>query len=501
LIRSQLKTRSAEFRANAERMQALVSDLREKIATVTQGGDAAARDKHTARGKMLPRERVNRLIDPGSPFLEIGQLTAADLYEGVPPGATIITGVGQVCGRACMLIVNDATVKGGTMFGMTTKRHVRAQLFAWQHRLPCITMVQSGGAFLPDLENIFPDEGQGGSVMYNQVKMSSEGIAQIALVFGPSTAGGAYIPALCDEVVIIRNRGAMFLGSPQLVFAATGEVVDIEPLGGAEMHSRLSGVTDHLAEDDAHALQITRQIVAHLGEPSRLRWTRAATEAPACDPQELPGLVRLGAERDGEAGVDCREIIARLVDVSRFQEYKQLHGETLVCGFARIEGFEIGILANNGELTAQAGAKGAHFIELCCQRDIPLLFLVDSPGFANSDQPDQRGIGKHGAKLFNAVANADVPKFTLIIGHAFGAACYAMCGRAFKPNALMMWPNARAAASRDAGDDVAGALNWARHLWCDMIIEPTETRPVLAQLLDVAGRTPAKPTEFAVFRM
>jgi 3-methylcrotonyl-CoA carboxylase beta subunit len=289
----------------------------------------------------------------------------------------------------------------------------------------------------------------------------------------------------------------MFLGSPQLVFAATGEVVDIEPLGGAEMHSRLSGVTDHMAEDDAHALKITREIVAHLGEPPRLRWTPAPVEAPTYDPQQLIGLARIG-DKDS---VDCREIIARLVDASRFQEFKQLHGETLVCGFARIEGFEVGILANNGELTAQASAKGAHFIELCGQRDIPLLFLVDSPGFANSDQADQRGVGKHGAKLLNAVANADVPKITLIVGRTYGAAYYAMCGRAFKPNALLMWPNARAAATPDATDDTAGALNWARHLWCDMVIEPTETRPVVAQLLDVAGRTPARPTEYAVFRM
>ncbi|MES2227312.1 MAG: carboxyl transferase domain-containing protein [Pseudomonadota bacterium] len=496
-IQSELATTDAAFQRQHDTYRTLMTGLQARRDEATLGGSEKARKLHQSRGQMLPRERITALLDPGSPFLEIGHLAGADLYEGVPPGATMITGVGQVCGRACMLIVNDATVKGGTMFGMTTKRHTRAQLFAWQHRLPCITMVQSGGGFLPDLENIFPDEGQAGSIMYNQVKMSSEGIAQIALVHGPSTAGGAYIPALCDEVVIIRNQGAMFLGSPQLVFAATGEVVDIEPLGGAEMHSRLSGVTDHMAEDDAHALKITREIVAHLGEPPRLRWTPAPVEPPKYDPQELTGLARIG----DQPGVDCREIIARLVDGSRFQEFKQLHGETLVCGFARIEGFEIGILANNGELTAQAGAKGAHFIELCCQRDIPLLFLVDSPGFANSDLPDQRGVGKHGAKLFNAVANADVPKFTLIIGHAYGAACYAMCGRAFKPNALMMWPNARAAASRDAGDDVAGALNWARHLWCDMIIEPTETRPVLAQLLDVAGRTPAKPTEFAVFRM
>jgi 3-methylcrotonyl-CoA carboxylase beta subunit len=496
-IPSAITTDSVDFQRQRDTFLSLRSTLQARRDEATLGGNEKSRKLHKSRGQMLPRERITALLDPGSPFLEIGHLAGADLYDGVPPGATIITGVGQVSGRACMLIVNDATVKGGTMFGMTTKRHTRAQLFAWQHRLPCITMVQSGGGFLPDLANIFPDDGQAGSIMYNQVKMSAEGIAQIALVHGPSTAGGAYIPALCDEVVIIRNQGAMFLGSPQLVFAATGEVIDIEPLGGAEMHSRVSGVTDHLAGDDAHALQITRQIVAHLGEPPRLRWTRAAVEAPQHDPQELLGLARIG----DQPGVDCREIIARLADGSRFHEFKQLHGETLVCGFARIEGFEVGILAGNGALTSQASAKGAHFIELCCQRDIALLFLVDSPGFADSDQADQRGIGKHGAKLLNAVANADVPKFTLIVGRAYGAAYHALCGRAFKPNALLMWPNARAAASRDAADEVAGALNWARQLWCDMVIDPTETRHVLAQLLDIAGRTPAKVSEFAVFRM
>jgi 3-methylcrotonyl-CoA carboxylase beta subunit len=396
-----------------------------------------------------------------------------------------------------MLIVNDATVKGGTMFGMTTKRHTRAQLFAWQHRLPCITMVQSGGGFLPDLANIFPDEGQAGSIMYNQVKMSAEGIAQIALVHGPSTAGGAYIPALCDEVVIIRNQGAMFLGSPQLVFAATGEVIDIEPLGGAEMHSRVSGVTDHIADDDAHALEITRRIVEHLGEPPRLRWSRAETQAPLHDPRELVGLAGVGALR----GADCREIVARLVDGSRLQEFKQLHGETLVCGFAHIEGFEVGIVAGNGELTAEAGAKGAHFIELCGQRDIPLVFLVDTPGFAASDRAGQQTVGKHGAKLLNAAANADVPKFTVITGRAHGAAYYALCGRSFKPNALLMWPGALASASPDAPEAEAGALNWARQLWCDLVVEPDETRAVLAQLLDVAGRNPARPTDYGVFRM
>ncbi|HRH89081.1 MAG TPA: carboxyl transferase domain-containing protein, partial [Rubrivivax sp.] len=456
-----------------------------------------ARKLHKSRGQMLPRERIEALLDPGSPFFEIGQLAGADMYDGVPPGATMITGVGKVSGRWCMLIVNDATVKGGTMFGMTTKRHTRAQLFAWQHRLPCITMVQSGGAFLPDLANIFPDDGQGGSVMYNQVKMSAEGIAQIALVHGPSTAGGAYVPALCDEVVIIRNRGAMFLGSPQLVFAATGEVADVESLGGAEMHSRLSGVTDHLADDDAHALAITRRIVEHLGEPPRLRWTRAEPELPQRDPRELAGLARAG-EVDG---ADCREIVARLVDGSRLQEFKQLHDETLVCGFARIEGFEVGIVAGNGELTAQAGAKGAHFIELCGQRDIPLVFLIDSPGFAASDQPGQQTVGKHGAKLLNAAANADVPKFSIITGRAHGAAYHALCGRGFKPNALLMWPGARASAAAGAPEEEAGALNWARQLWCDAIVEPEQTRAALAQLLDVAGRCPAVPTAYGAFRM
>ena len=501
LIRSWINAHTLAFQRRGNACLLLMAAFRARREEASLGGNEKARKLHSSRGQLLPRDRITALLDCGSPFLEIGQLTAADMYDGVPPGATLITGIGQVSGRTCMLIVNDPTVKGGTMFGMTTKRHVRAQMFAWQHRLPCITMVQSGGAFLPDLANIFPDEGQGGSVMYNQVKMSSEGIAQIGLVFGPSTAGGAYIPALCDEIVIVRNRGAMFLGSPQLVFAATGEVVDVEPLGGAEMHCRVSGVTDHLAEDDADALQITRQIVAHLGEPPRLRWTRAAAEPPRYSPQDLPGLVRIGGEPAHADGVDCREILARLVDGSALQEFKQLHGDTLVCGFARIEGFEIGILANNGVLTSQAGAKGAHFIQLCCQRDVPLLFLVDSPGFADSDQAGQGGVGKHGAKLLNAVANADVPKITLIVGQAHGAAYYAMCGRAFKPNALLMWPNARAAASADADDDVAGALNWARQLWCDMVVEPAETRPVLAQLLDVAGRTPARPTDYAAFRM
>ena len=470
--------------------------LRARRAEASAGGNERARRLHQSRGQMLPRERIAALLDPGSPFFEIGQLTAADLYDGVPPGATLITGVGRVAGRDCMLIVNDPTVKGGTMFGMTTKRHVRAQMFAWQHRLPCITMVQSGGASpARPGQLIFPDDGQGGSVMYNQVKMSSEGIAQIALVFGPSTAGGAYIPALRraghraqpgghvprqPAIGVRRHRGSDRLGGP-------GRRADaLQP----------RGVADHLAEDDAHALAITRSLVRHLGEPAPLRWTRAAAEDPLYPASELRGLVR---QARGDAAVDGREILARLVDGSRFQEFKPLHGETLRCAFARIEGFEVGIVAGHGALSAQAAAKGAHFVELCVQRDIPLVFLVDSPGFAGSDEPGQGGIGRHGAKLLNAVANADVPKFSVIVGQAFGAAYQALCGRAFKPNALLMWPNARAAASPAAHDDEACALNWARHLWCDAVVEPEHTRGVLAQLLDVAGRAP--PAGAGVFRM
>jgi 3-methylcrotonyl-CoA carboxylase beta subunit len=490
-------TAGAAFDGRCAAFDGMAAALQIRRDEASAGGNERARKLHQSRGQMLPRERIAALLDPGAPFFEIGQLTAADMYDGVPPGATLITGVGHVEGRACMLIVNDPTVKGGTMFGMTTKRHVRAQMFAWQHRLPCITMVQSGGAFLPDLANIFPDDGQGGSVMYNQVKMSSEGIAQIALVFGPSTAGGAYIPALCDELVIVRNQGAMFLGSPQLVYAATGEVIDSEALGGALMHSSASGVADHLAEDDADALAITRRIVHHLGEPSPLRWTRADAQAPMYPAAELRGLARL----PGQGAADGREIIARLVDGSRFQEFKPLHGETLLCAFARIEGFEVGIVMGQDALTAQAGAKGAHFVQLCGRRDIPLVFLVDSLGFAASDEASQGGIGRHGAKLLNAVANADVPKLTLIVGQAHGAAYHALCGRAFRPNALLMWPNARAAASPDAPDDEANPLNWARHLWCDAVVEPEQTRSVLAQLLDIAGCTPAQPSAYGAFRM
>ena len=533
VIASKIKTQSSEFAANSRHMQTQVDDLRDKIAAIREGGGAASAQRHIERGKLLPRQRIDALLDPGSPFFEFGHLAGEGMYEGVPPGATIITGVGQVCGRSCMLIANDATVKGGTLFGMTTKKHTRAQLFAWQHRLPCITLVQSGGGFLPDIANIFPDEGQAGSIMYNQVKMSAENIAQIAVVHGPSTAGGAYIPALCDEVVIVRNQGAMFLGSPQLVFAATGETIEVEPLGGAEMHSRISGVTDHIAENDSHALAIVRNIVANLGEPPRLRWTVEQGEPPCHAIEEIYGIV--SANR--RIPTDNREIVARLIDGSRFQEFKHLHGETMMCGFARINGFEIGILANNGVLFSESAIKGAHFIQLCCKRDIPLLFLVDVSGFMVGSAVERQGIAKHGAKFMTAMACADVPKYTIITGGSYAAAYFAMLGRAFKPNATLMWPSAHAALMgpeqaattlamvrdnihrregtswtdeqreefkqpiRRDFEAFADPYNFARNLWCDMVIDPVETRDVMALLLDIAGRTPAKKTKFGVFRM
>lgn len=532
-LKSSIVTGSEEFQRNRAHYLARIADLHRRRAETNQGGSDKARALHKSRGQLLPRERIAALIDPGSPFLDFGHLAGEGMYEGVPPGGTIVTGVGQVCGRSCMLIVNDATVKGGTMFGITTKKHTRAQLFAWQHRLPCITMVQSGGGFLPDLANIFPDEGQAGSIMYNQVKMSAENIAQIAIVHGPSTAGGAYIPALCDEVVIVRNQGAMFLGSPQLVFAATGEVIDIEPLGGAEMHSRVSGVTDHIAENDSHALAITRNIVANLGEAPRLRWTLQPPRPPLHAVEEIYGIV----SSDKRLPTDNREIVARLVDGSQFQEFKHLHGETMMCGFARIGGFEIGILANNGVLFSESAIKGAHFIELCCQRDIPLMFLVDVSGFMVGSAVERQGIAKHGAKFLTAMACADVPKYTVITGGSYAAAYFAMLGRAFKPNATLMWPSAHAALmgpdqaattlamvrdnihQRDGTswteeereafrapirknfEAFADPYNFARNLWCDMVIDPVETRPAIALLLDLAGRVPAKKTRFGVFRM
>ncbi|GMV54359.1 MAG: acetyl-CoA carboxylase subunit beta [Betaproteobacteria bacterium] len=533
VMKSLLNRNSEEFRRNEAAYLAKIADLHARRAAANVGGPDKARRLHKERGQLLPRERVAALLDPGSPFLEFCHLAGEGMYEDVPTGGSIITGVGLVSGRPCMIIVNDATVKGGTYFGITCKKHVRAQRFAWQHRLPCITMVQSGGAFLPDQPNIFPDDGQFGSIFYNQIRMSSEGIAQIATVHGPSTAGGAYIPALCDETVIIRNQGAMFLGGPQLVYAATKEEVDVETLGGGEMHSRISGVTDHLAENDSHAIAITREIVANLGDIARQRWDVLPMREPVYDPREIYGIV----SHDTKFPTDNREILARLVDGSDFREFKQLYGDTIICGWGRIKGFEIGILLNSGVLFSESAVKAAHFIDMCCKRDIPLLFMADVSGFMVGRDAEEGGIAKHGAKMITAMTCADVPKYTLIIGGSYGAGYLAMCGRAFKPNAMMMWPTGRAAIMgpeqaantlamvkddihkregtswtneereaykapvRKTFEDFANAYNFARNTWCDMVIDPLETRDVMAMLLELAGRTPAKTSKFGVFRM
>lgn len=533
LMKSEVSAATEEFRRNKAAYAERIVDLHAKRAAALAGGPERAKRLHKERKQLLPRERIAAVLDPGSPFLELCQLAGEGMFEGVPPGACIITGVGLVAGRPCMLIVNDATVKGGTYYGITCKKHVRAQRFARQHRLPCITMVQSGGANLPDQPHIFPDEGQLGSVFFNQVRMSSEGIAQIATVHGPSTAGGAYIPALCDEVVIVRNQGAMFLGGPQLVYAATREEIDVETLGGGDMHSRISGVTDHLAESDSHALAITRDIVANLGEIPAQRWNVASPQEPMLDPNDIYGII----SADRRIPTNNREIIARLVDGSEFHEFKPLYGETLITGFGRIRGFEIGIICNNGVLFPECALKATHFIDLCCKRKIPLLFMADVPGFMVGRDAERAGIAKHGAKMITAMASADVPKYTLTIGNSYGAGYLAMCGRPFIPNAMLMWPHARSAIMgpdqaadtlamvkdeihkregtswtdeereayrapvRKTFEDFANAYNFARHTWCDMVIDPLETRNVMALLLDLAGRVPQRDTQFGVFRM
>lgn len=532
VVSSRVSTADDEFQLNRAAYEALIDRLHERRRRALEGGPPKAREKHLARNKILPRHRVELLLDPGSPFLELGMLAGEGLYEGVPPGGSIITGIGLVAGQPCMIIANDATVKGGTYYGMTCKKHVRAQHIAWQHRLPCITLVDSGGAFLPDMANIFPDAGQFGSIFNNQVRMSAEGIAQIAVVMGPCTAGGAYIPALCDQVVIVKEQGYMYLGGPELTFAATGERVDNEALGGALMHCSVSGVTDHIAEDDRHALAITREIVRDLSEPAQPRWTREPTVPPRYDPREIYGLI----SRDPKISTDTREIIARLVDDSRFREFKPLYGDTLLTGFARIHGHQIGILANQGVLFAESAMKAAHFIDLCCQRDIPLLFLADVTGFMVGRAAEQGGIAKAGAKMITAMASANVPKYTIMTGASYGAGYLAMCGRPFNPTAMFAWPNGRAAIMgpeqaatvmalvrqqalksegrdwtpeeqeafkapvRKVYEDFQPADNFSSNLWVDGIIDPVETRDTMGLLLDLAARTAAKPTPFGVFR-
>lgn len=522
-----------EHAHNAAAYQDLLADLSHRRASARAGGGDAPMAQHRKRGKLFVRDRIDALLDPGSPFLELADLAGADMHEGVPPGASMVTGIGQVSGRLCMIIANDATVKGGTYFGITCKKHVRAQQIAWAHRLPCITLVDSGGAFLPDQAKIFPDEGQFGSIFYQQVRMSGEGIAQIAVVMGACTAGGAYIPALCDELVIVRGQGFMYLGGPQLTQAATGEEVDAETLGGAQMHSATSGVADHLAEDDAHALAITRRLVSRLDDWPDRRWKLAPPKPPKLDEQEIYGFIT----RDARHPSNNREIVLRLVDDSAFDEFKPLYGDTLMCGFARINGFPVGILANRGVLFTESALKATHFIDLCCKRDTPLLFLADVTGFMVGREAEQGGIAKAGAKFITAMASANVPKYTIITGGSYGAGNLAMCGRAFKPHAMFMWPNGRAAIMgpeqaattlalvreqilqrkgqswttdereafkqpiRDEYERFANAYNYASNLWVDGVLDPLETRTALTILLDAASRTPKPATQFGVFRM
>ena len=510
-----------------------LANLADRRAAAREGGGDKAQALHRSRGKLTVRERIDALLDPGSPFLELADLAGAGLHEGVPPGASMVTGIGAVSGRLVMVIANDATVKGVTYFGITCKKHVRALTIAWMHRLPCITLVDSGGAFLPDQARIFPDEGQFGSIFHHQVRMSAEGIAQIAVVMGACTAGGAYIPALADELVIVRGQGFMYLGGPQLTQAATGETVDPETLGGAQMHSATSGVADHLAEDDAHALAIARRLVARLEDWPARRWQLTPPAPPRLDEREIYRHL----SRDARHPSDNREVLLRLVDGSEFDEFKPLYGDTLMCGFARINGFPVGVLANRGVLFSESALKAAHFIDLCCKRDVPLLFLADVTGFMVGREAEQGGIAKAGAKFITAMASANVPKYTVITGGSYGAGYLAMCGRAFRPHAMFMWPNGRAAIMgpeqaattlalvreqilqrsgqtwsdaereafkqpiRDEYERFADAYNFAANLWVDGVIDPLETRAALTLLLEAASRTPRQDTRFGVFRM
>jgi acetyl-CoA carboxylase carboxyltransferase component len=511
--------RSAEvYAANRARMEELVAELRERTGRVAAGGGEAAVEKHRARGKLLARERIERLLDPGTSFLELNALAAWDLYGGDAPAAGIVSGIGVVEGVECVVVANDATVKGGTYYPLTVKKHLRAQEVAEQNALPCIYLVDSGGAFLPMQDEVFPDRDHFGRIFFNQARMSAQGIPQIALVMGSCTAGGAYVPAMSDETVIVRGTGTIFLGGPPLVKAATGEEVSAEELGGADVHSRVSGVTDHYAVSDEHALALARSIVRNLNrrkpDPP---WEVPPPEEPLYDPSELYGIV----PEDYARGYDVREVIARLVDGSRLHEFKALYGETLVCGFARIEGFPVGILANNGVLFSESALKGAHFIQLACKRRIPLVFLQNITGFMVGKEYEAGGIAKDGAKMVTAVACAEVPKFTVVIGGSFGAGNYGMCGRAYSPRQLWMWPNARISVM--GGEQAATVLSTVgradpdeirakyeregnpyhstARLWDDGIIDPLDTRKVLALGISAALNAPIPATTFGVFRM
>jgi acetyl-CoA carboxylase carboxyltransferase component len=518
VLTSQVERESEEFSRRHRRMEDLVAELRERTAAIARGGGEKATERHRSRGKLTARERIDRLVDPGAAFLELNALAAWELYDGEAPAAGIVTGIGIVEGRECVIVANDATVKGGSYFPLTVKKHLRAQEVAEQNHLPCLYLVDSGGAFLPLQDEVFPDRDHFGRIFFNQAQMSAKGIPQIAVVMGSCTAGGAYVPAMSDETVIVRGTGTIFIGGPPLVKAATGQDVTAEELGGADVHTRKSGVADHYAMSDEHALALARQIVRNLhGRKPDPPWARAQPEPPASDPSELYGLV----PEDFRHQTDARELIARIVDGSRFDEFKALYGETLVTGFAHIEGYPVAILANNGVLFAESSQKGAHFIELATKRRIPLVFLQNITGFMVGQEYEAGGIARDGAKLVMAVANARVPKFTVIVGGSFGAGNYAMCGRAYEPRQLWMWPNARISVM--GGEQAATVLSMVgdtdpdeirakyeregspyystARLWDDGIIDPLDTRRVLALGLSSALNAPIRDTTFGIFRM
>ena len=538
ILETQLNARSAEFQANAAALRAVVDDLKLKLAQTALGGGDAARAKHTARGKLLPRDRVQMLLDPGTPFLELSPMAAMGMYpdrdgSDSAPCAGVVTGIGRVSGVDCMIVCNDATVKGGTYYPMTVKKHLRAQEIAQQNNLPCIYLVDSGGANLPNQDDVFPDRDHFGRIFFNQANMSALGIAQIAVVMGSCTAGGAYMPAMSDESIIVKNQGTIFLAGPPLVKAAIGEIVSAEDLGGGDVHTRLSGVADHLAQNDPHALALARQAIACLNHVKRHEQALRKPVAPLYPPQELYGVV----PADTRKPYDVREVIARIVDGSEFAEFKARFGSTLVCGFAHVEGMPVGIVANNGVLYSESAQKGAHFIELCCQRKVPLLFLQNITGFMVGKKYENEGIARHGAKMVTAVATAQVPKFTVIIGGSYGAGNYGMCGRAYSPRFLWMWPNARICVM--GGEQAAGVLATVRRdgiegrggtwsaeeeaafkkpmldqfahqshpyyasarLWDDGVIDPADTRRVLGLAMSATLNSPIGDTKFGVFRM
>ena len=542
-LSTQLNARSEDFKANAAAMRLLVDDLNEKLAKIALGGGDAARKKHLSRGKLLPRDRVERLLDPGTPFLEIAPLAALGMYpekggQDAAPGAGMIAGIGRVAGVECLIVCNDATVKGGTYYPLTVKKHLRAQEIAAQNRLPCIYLVDSGGANLPNQDEVFPDRDHFGRIFYNQAHLSAQGIPQLAVVMGSCTAGGAYVPAMSDQTIIVKNQGTIFLGGPPLVKAATGEVVSAEDLGGGDVHTRLSGVADHLAENDMHALSLARGIVGTLNWRKDPGMALREPKAPRLPEAELHGIIPLDAEgKPARKPFDVREVIARVVDDSEFEEFKARYGTTLVCGFAWIEGMPVGIVANNGILFAESADKGAHFIELCCQRKVPLVFLQNITGFMVGRKYENEGIARAGAKMVTAVACANVPKFTVIIGGSFGAGNYGMCGRAYSPRFLWMWPNARISVM--GGEQAASVLATVRRdgiegkggqwsadeeaafkapileqyevqgnpyfasarLWDDGVIDPADTRRVLALGLSASLNAPIPDMKFGVFRM